>query len=172
MRKECYNNNMEKKIKKINNSSEDEAQSFICSWCWQNNLVPVAVPNGVNLSGAIGIFKANGLSTKALSAINAKQMKLLIKEGLHTGFPDMMVFGQSRDGLNILFMENKVKNNKPSEIQIACHWWLRSLGFVVEVSSNSIDAIIRIKNFFHGETQEDNIRYLITRKEILNKNAG
>lgn len=152
-------------LKKIKNTSEDEAQAYICSWCLQNNLIPVAVPNGFNLGGVMGIFKKNGLSVKELHAINAKQIKLLKKEGLHTGFPDLIVFGNP----TILFMENKVKNNKPSEIQIACHAWLRSLGFTVEVSQNSIDAIKKIKDFFGVENQFENQKYLNVRKNILNK---
>jgi len=153
-------------LKKIKNTNEDEAQVHICSWCLQNNLIPVAVPNGFNLNGVIGIFKKNGLSVKELQAINAKQIKLLKKEGLHTGFPDLIIFGLP----NILFMENKVKNNKPSEIQLACHAWLRSLGFVVEVSENSIDAIKKIRSFFAKNIeQNDNKKYLELRKEILNK---
>ena len=135
-------------IKKIKNAKEDEAQAHICSWCLQNNLIPVAVPNGFNLGAVASIFKDNGLSLKVLNGINAKQIKLLKKEGLHTGFPDMIIFGKSLDKKNILFMENKVKNNKPSEIQLACHAWLRSLGFAVEVSKDSIDGIKKIEKYF------------------------
>ena len=67
-------------IKKIKDTNEDAAQTYICSWCLQNNLIPVAVPNGFNLSGVIGLFKVNGLSIKALNEINAKQIKLLKKK--------------------------------------------------------------------------------------------
>jgi hypothetical protein len=47
-------------------------------------------------------------------------------------------------------MENKVKGNKPSEIQIACHEWLRSIDFTVEVSKDSIDAIQKIKKILRN----------------------
>lgn len=156
-------------IKTIKDTKEDEAQAYICSWCLQNNLIPVAVPNGFNLGGVMNLFKTHGLSLAVLSGINAKQIKLLKKEGLHTGFPDLIVFGFSPDGQNLLFMENKVKNNKPSEIQLACHAWLRAIGFTVEVSKNSIDAIQKIKSFFGALEQPENIDYLQIRTEILNK---
>lgn len=156
-------------LKKIKETSEDDAQAHICSWCWQNNLVPVAVPNGVNLNGVAGMFKANGLSLKQLGAINAKQILLLKKEGLHVGFPDMIITGVSLDGRNILFMENKVKDGKCSEIQLACHAYLRALGHKVDVSENSIDAIKKIKAFFGTNIQIENAKYLDIRKKILGK---
>lgn len=156
------------KIKKIKDTKEDESQKYICSWCWQNGLIPVGNQNGVNLGGVISLFKANGLSVQALKGINAKQIALLKKEGMHVGFPDMSVFGNSINGQNMLLLENKVKNNKPSEIQLACHAWLRAIGFTVEVSKNSIDAIQKIKNFFGTIEQPENIEYLQIRKEILN----
>lgn len=156
-------------IKKIKDTKEDEAQKYICSWCLQNGLVPVSVANGFNLGAAIGIFKKNGLSVKELQALNAKQMLLLKQEGLHTGFPDLLIFGFSPNGKNLLFMENKVKNNTPSEIQLACHAWLRAIDFTVEVSKNSVDAIQKIKSFFGVTEQKENIEYLQIRKDILNK---
>lgn len=157
------------KIKKIKDSSEDKAQAYICSWCLQNNLVPIAVPNGVNLGAAISLFKKYGLPVKELQAINAKQIILLKKEGLHVAFPDMIIVGNSLDKINILFMENKVKNNKPTELQVAVHDWLRSLGFVVEVSKNSVDAIQKIKSYFGATEQKENIFYLLLRRAILAK---
>lgn len=156
-------------IKKIKETKEDEAQAYICSWCLQNNLIPVAVPNGFNLSAAMAVFKKYGLSTKELQGINAKQIMLLKKEGMHVGFPDLIIFGISLDKKNVLFMENKVKNNKPSELQIACHDWLRSLGFSVEVSKNSIDAIQKIKKYFGQLDQKENALYAWIRKNILAK---
>lgn len=156
-------------IKKIKDTKEDEAQAHICSWCLQNNLVPVAVPNGFNLGGVASLFKTYGLSMAALNGINAKQIKLLKKEGLHTGFPDLIIFGRSIDGKNILFMENKVKGNKPSEVQIACHEWLRTIDFTVEVSKNSVDAIQKIKKYFGVREQKENALYIWVRKNILDK---
>ena len=156
-------------LKKIKDTKEDEAQAYICSWCLQNNLIPVAVPNGFNLGGVMNLFKTHGLSLAVLSGINAKQIKLLKKEGLHTGFPDMLIIGNSLDKKNILLMENKVKNNAPSEIQLACHAWLRDIGFTVEVSKNSVDAIQKIRNFFGAAGQPENVEYLQIRTEILNK---
>lgn len=157
-------------IKKNKETNEDEAQAYICSWCYQNNLVPVAIPNGFNLGGVMSLFKKNGLSVKELQAVNAKQIMLLKKEGLHTGLPDLMIFGFASGKIPLLFMENKVKNNKPSEIQLACHAWLRSLGFTVEVSENSIDAIKKIKNYFQPSlVQKINMLYIELRKKILAK---
>jgi hypothetical protein len=156
-------------IKKIKSTNEDQAQAYICSWCLQNNLIPVAVPNGFNLGGVATLFKAHGLSMAALNGINAKQIKLLKKEGLHTGFPDLIIFGRSGNGKNILFMENKVKGNKPSEIQIACHEWLRSIDFTVEVSKDSIDAIQKIKKYFGTSEQKENVLYAWIRRNILEK---
>ena len=107
------------RIKHISQASEDTAQAHICSWCLQNGLIPVAVPNGFNLNVTISIFKKYGLPTKELAALNSKQIKLLKKEGMHTGFPDLIIFGVRSDGLNLLFMENKVKNNTPSPMLLA-----------------------------------------------------
>lgn len=158
-------------IKKISVAKEDEAQAHICSWCLQNNLVPVAVPNGFNLGGVASLFKTHGLSLAVLNGINAKQIKLLKKEGLHTGFPDLIVFGipfkWHEHAPCLMFMENKVKNNKPSEIQLACHEWLRSLGFTVEVSKDSVDAIRKIKEYFGSMAQGENVSYAEIRKNIL-----
>ena len=156
-------------IKKIKDTKEDQAQAHIVSWCLQNGLVPVAISNGFNLGAAMMLFKKYGLPTKELQGLNAKQIILLKKEGLHTGFPDMLIVGASLDKQNILFMENKVKNNTPSEIQLACHIWLRAIGFTVEVSKNSIDAIQKIKKFFGELEQPENKLYLQIRKEILQK---
>ena len=105
----------------------------------------------------------------ALNGINAKQIKLLKKEGLHTCFPDLIVFGRVANGKNILFMENKVKGNKPSETQLACHEWLRSLDFTVEVSKDSIDAIQKIKKYFGMSEQKENVLYAWIRRNILEK---
>lgn len=157
-------------IKKIKETNEDEAQAYICSWCLQNNLVPAAIPNGFNLGGVMSVFKKYGLPVSELKSINAKQIMLLKKEGLLTGMPDLMIFGCANGKIPLLFMENKVKNNKPSEIQLATHEWLRSLGFTVEVSKNSIDAIQKIKNYFQPSlVQKINILYIELRKKILKK---
>lgn len=157
-------------IKKIKNTNEDEAQAYICSWCLQNNLIPVAIPNGFNLSSAFSLFKKYGLSVKELQNLNAKQITLLKREGLLTGMPDLMIFGVASGKMPVLFMENKVKNNKPSEIQLATHDWLRSLGFTVEVSENSVDAIQKIKNYFQPLlVQIINKIYIGLRKKILKK---
>jgi hypothetical protein len=157
-------------VKKIKNTNEDEAQAYICSWCWQNNLVPVAIPNGFNLGSAFSLFKKYGLPVKELQNLNAKQITLLKREGLLTGMPDLMIFGVASGKIPVLFMENKVKNNKPSEIQLATHDWLRSLGFTVEVSKNSVDAIQKIKNYFQPLlVQIINKIYIGLRKKILRK---
>ena len=73
-----------------------------------------------------------GVGTSELQAQNAKQIALLKKEGLHVGFPDLMIFGEKKGKGTILFMENKVKGNKTSPYQNACGDWLRSLGFTVK----------------------------------------
>jgi hypothetical protein len=157
-------------VKKIKETNEDKAQAYICSWCYQNNLVPAAITNGFNLGGTISLLKKYGFPTSEMKAINAKQITLLKKEGLHTGMPDLMIFGLAGGKIPLLFMENKVKNNKPSEIQLACHAWLRSLGFTVEVSKNSIDAIQKIKNYFQPSlVQKINMLYIELRKKILAK---
>lgn len=158
-----------KMIKKIKNINEDEAQAYICSWCLQNNLIPCAITNGVNLGGFISLFKKHGLPVGEMKAVNAKQIALLKKEGLLTGMPDLMIFGFTNEKIPLLFMENKVKNNSPSEIQKATHDWLRSLGFTVQVSKNSIDAIQKIKCYFGQESQPANAEYMVTRKHILTK---
>lgn len=142
-------------IKTIKKMKEDESQALIVSWCLQNNLVPVAVPNGFNLNAAMPILKKYGLPTSELAALNAKQIALLKKEGLHTGFPDLMIFGHP----NILFMENKVKNNKPTQEQLMCHEWLRNLGFDVMISTDAADAIKKIRNYFE-KNQLINHKYI------------
>lgn len=154
-------------IKKIKDMDENQEQAFICSWCLQNGLVPVAVPNGVNLN-ATNHFRKYGISEKEIKIQSAIQMKMLKREGLHVGFPDMMIFGENPNGA-VLFLENKVKNNKPTEIQLACHKWLRSLGFTVEVSKDSKDAIQKIKDFFRIDMvqQTSNVIYLEERRRIL-----
>lgn len=159
-----------KKIKKVSDMDENQEQAVICSWCLQNDLIPVAVPNGFNLSGVARIMRANGLGLESLKTHNAIQMKMLKKEGLHTGFPDLMIFGLKGGKGSVLYLENKVKNNKPSEIQEACHTWLRGLGFTVEISKDSIDAIKKIKNFFGSFEQNPqyiNVSYIEARKQIL-----
>lgn len=168
--KDCSMRNKKDMVKRVSDTSEDQAQAHICSWCLQNGLVPVAIPNGFNLGGAMSLFKKYGISTKELQGINAKQMQLLKKEGLHTGFPDLMIFGESKNGIHLIFMENKVKRNKPSEIQMLCHNWLRGLGFRVEVSYNSIDAISKIKDYFDiKSTQAFGSSYIQSRTKLLKK---
>lgn len=154
-------------IKTIKKMKEDEAQKLIVSWCIQNNLVPVAVPNGFNLSAAFSILKNNGISTTALTAQNAKQIVNLKKEGLHTGFPDLMVFGTVQSSYKILFVENKVKNNKPSPEQIMCHTWLKQMGFDVIVTKNASDGIMQIKSFFGANAQIVNQNYILERKKYF-----
>ena len=155
-------------IKKIKDMDENEEQAVICSWCWQNGLVPVAVPNGFNLNSSIGLLRMYGLSASAIKTKNAIQIAKLKKEGLHTGFPDLIIFGE-HPKQNILFVENKVKNNKPSEIQLLCHKWLRELGYTVEISTDSRDAIAKIKKYFGDKKQNICIRYLKDRLEFFKR---
>lgn len=159
----------EKKIKKIKDMSENEEQSYICSWCLQNNLIPVSVPNGFNLNTFQKTCKAYGISENELKKQNAIQIKMLKKQGLHTGFPDIMIIGQKFGFGAILFLENKVKNNKPSPIQLVCHEWLRSLGYTVEISTSTKDAIEKIKNFKFDTVQTKNEKYREKRKEVKNE---
>lgn len=157
-------------IKRIKDMDENQEQALIVSWCLQNDLIPVAVPNGFNLGGSLQLMRMYGLPTSQIKAQNAIQMKMLKKEGLHTGFPDMMIFGRRNayEHGDILFLENKVKNNKPSEYQLACHEWLRSLGFTVEVSKDATHAINLIKDYFGEEVrQNENIIYLAERRKIM-----
>lgn len=145
-------------LKKIKNMNENSSQENIVSWCFQNGLVAVAVPNGVNLNNSL--FKKYGISQKEIATSNAIQIKKLKKEGLHTGFPDLIIFGEN-DGDRMIFMENKVKGNKPSEAQKLCHEWLREMGFIVEISENSIDGIKKIKeHFFKKDKQKICLKYL------------
>ena len=146
---------------------EDESQAYICSWCLQNKLIPVAVPNGVNLGAFMKMLRSFGVGDKEMKAINAKQMIMLKKEGLHTGFPDMFVVGNKAGSGAILFVENKVKGGKPSDLQLACHQWLRNLGFCVEVSESSVDAIKKIRSFFGAYPQYLNHSYIEARREII-----
>lgn len=158
-------------IKRVKNMTENEEQAAIVSWCRQNGLVAVAVPNGFNLNSAVGFMRANGIGVSAVRTQNAIQMKQLKREGLHTGFPDLIIFGQNHEGFpDILFMENKVKNNKPSDVQVLCHEWLEALGFCVVVSKNSIDAIKKIRKHF-GDDQIANRIYLEKRAELFKRKA-
>lgn len=157
---------IEKKIKKIKDMSENDEQSYICSWCLQNNLIPVAVPNGFNLNAFQKTCRTYGISENELKKQNAIQIKLLKKQGLHTGFPDMMIFGLKNGIGSILFLENKVKNNKPSPIQLICHDWLRELGYTVEISHSVKDAVEKIKKFNFDVTQTKNLEYIEKRKEV------
>lgn len=143
-------------IKKIKDMNENEEQAVIVSWCLQNGLVAVAVPNGFNLNSSVGLLRMYGLPASAIKTKNAIQIAKLKKEGLHVGFPDLMIFGETRCGRpTILFMENKVKNNKPSDAQLLCHEWLRELGYTVEISTDSKDAISKIKNYFSDELKQN-----------------
>lgn len=154
-------------IKKIKGMNENEEQAVIVSWCLQNGLVAVAVPNGFNLMPSF-ILKKYGISEKEIKTRNAIQINQLKREGLHTGFPDLMIFGEHSNN-KILFMENKVKNNKPSEVQLLCHQWLRELGFTVEISTDSKDAIEKIKKYFGETTQNICIRYIKGRMEFFKR---
>ena len=40
-------------VKRIKDMDENQEQALIVSWCLQNDLIPVAVPNGFNLGGSI-----------------------------------------------------------------------------------------------------------------------
>lgn len=153
-------------VKKISDMKEDESQQYIVSWCLQHSLVAAAVPNGMNLSSAVGIIRKYGVGTSELQAQNAKQIALLKKEGLHVGFPDLMIFGEKKGKGTILFMENKVKGNKTSPYQNACGDWLRSLGFEVMTSTSSANAIWQIAEFFNHEDQPENEKYLKERQKI------
>ena len=156
-------------VKRIKDMDENQEQALIVSWCLQNDLIPVAVPNGFNLGGSIQLMRMYGLPTSQIKTQNAIQMRLLKKEGLHVGFPDMMIFGRKNAYGNgdVLFLENKVKNNKPSKYQIACHEWLRSLGYTVEVSTDAKDAIQKIRNYFDEVVRQiENEEYIKERKKI------
>ena len=157
---------IEKKIKKIKDMNENEEQGYICSWCLQNNLIPVAVPNGFNLNGVQKLCRIYGISENEIKKQNAIQIKMLKKQGLHTGFPDMMIFGLKNGDGAIMFLENKVKNNKPSPIQLVCHTWLRELGYTVEISTSTKDAIEKIKKFNFDTMQIKNVEYIEKRKEV------
>ena len=159
-------------VKKITDMKEDESQKYIVSWCLQNNLIAVAVPNGMNLSSAVGIMRKYGLGTTELKTQNAKQIALLKKEGLHVGFSDIMIFGEKNGKGAILFMENKVKGNKTSPYQDACGEWLGKLGFDVRISTSSQNAISQIKEFFGSAKQDINKEYLVKRQEVSAKIKG
>lgn len=157
-------------IKKIKDMNENEEQAVIVSWCMQNGLVAVAVPNGFNLNSSVGLLRMYGLPVSAIKTKNAIQIAQLKKEGLHKGFPDIMIFGETTDKPNILFMENKVKNNKPSDVQLMCHKWLRELGYTVEISTDSKDAIQKIKSYFGDKSRQDICRkYIQKRLEFFKK---
>lgn len=151
-----------KKIKKISDLNEYESQKLITSWCLQNNIVPVSVPNGMNLNAFTPILKSLGVNEKDIKARNAITIKKEIASGLHTGFPDMILFSDKK----MLFVENKVKNNKPSDLQVACHSWLKNLGFNVLITKNASDAIQQIKNYFGEEKNMLCETYLKERKNI------
>lgn len=153
-------------VKKVSDMKEDESQKYIVSWCLQHDLIAVAVPNGMNLSSAVGIMRKFGVGTTELKAQNAKQIALLKKEGLHVGFPDLMIFGEKKGKGAILFMENKVKGNKTSPYQDACGEWLTSLGFDVMTSTSSANAIWQIAEYFNHEDQFVNKKYLKKRQEV------
>lgn len=160
------------KTRRINDLNENEMQTLYVSFCLQNNLIPVAIPNGFNLSGAYSILRKNGISTKELGALNAKQIRLLKKEGLHTGFPDLMVFGRCKKGdeVQILFVENKIKGNTTSKEQKACHKWLSDCGFNVIVPHGLDEAIAFTTTFFEltetKDFQVENIMYILDRKSV------
>lgn len=142
----------EKKIKKISNMDENTEQKYICSWCIQHGLVPVAVVNGFNLNGMIKWARMNGLSEKPIKTNNAIQLKQLKAEGLHTGMPDMIIYSDDK----MCYLENKVKGNTTSEAQKKCHEWLSKIGYTVLVSSSSVDAITQLKKFFDNPDKEKN----------------
>ena len=124
--------------RKIKDMDENQEQALIVSWCLQNDLIPVAVPNGFNLGGSIQLMRMYGLPTSQIKTQNAIQMRLLKKEGLHVGFPDMMI-----------------------------HEWLRSLGYTVEVSTDAKDAIQKIRNYFDEVVRQiENEEYIKERKKI------
>lgn len=151
-----------KKIKKISDLNEHESQKLITSWCLQNNIVPVAIPNGMNLNAFTPILKSLGISENNIKTKNAITIKSMIAEGMHVGICDMILFSDKK----MLFVENKVKNNKPSDLQVACHSWLKNLGYDVLITKNASDAIKQIKEYF-GE--EENLlckNYLQERKKI------
>lgn len=153
-------------VKKVSDMKEDESQKYIVSWCLQHDLIAVAVPNGMNLSSAVGIMRKYGVGTTELKAQNAKQIALLKKEGLHVGFPDIMIFGFKNGIGKVLFMENKVKGNKTSPYQDACGEWLSELGFDVMTSTSSQNAIWQIAEYFNYNDQEVNKSYLKKRQKI------
>ena len=80
----------------------------------------------------------------------------------------MMIFGLKNGDGAIMFLENKVKNNKPSPIQLVCHTWLRELGYTVEISTSTKDAIEKIKKFNFDTMQIKNVEYIEKRKEVEN----
>jgi hypothetical protein len=53
--------------------------------------------------------------------------------GVVAGFPDLMILGEADWGAAAWFLELKVGDKEPSQVQLDCHINLRDLGFSVEV---------------------------------------
>ena len=66
-------------------------------------------------------------------------------------------------------VENKVKNNKPSPIQLVCHTWLRELGYTVEISTSTKDAIEKIFKVTVEEVRTINVH---PRKKRVGRYTG
>lgn len=66
----------------------------------------------------------------------------LVSEGLKKGMPDLCLPVRSRDGqYSNLFLEVKVKNSKPTEVQKECHKLLEAHGNRVVVVRSLDEAI-------------------------------
>ena len=77
--------------------------------------------------------------------------KKLKAEGVKSGVPDIFL-GVPKNGKHGLFVELKVKPNKPSKNQL---WWIHSLraeGYAVEVCYGFLEAQTAIINYLGIET--------------------
>ena len=73
-------------------------------------------------------------------------------EGLKPGVPDLFL-PVARNGKHGLFIELKVKPNKPSEAQLCWLADLDQLGYDAVVCYSADDAISEIENYLKGETK-------------------
>lgn len=98
--------------------------------------IQIAIKNHLMFYGIVCVAVPNAGKRSIVSA------RLMKAEGMHTGFPDLVVLGkQGRAG----FLEVKAADGRLSDAQIDCHAMLRRLGHHIEVVRSQDEAMAAVR---------------------------
>ena len=136
------------KTKRSVEPSESQSQAAVIQW-WALACKGYGLPEFALFSVPNGAVLAGNAQRRAI------QMNNLKRTGLRAGVPDLFLAvphpvqsaAPDAEWLSGLFVEMKKRGNKPSEPQIAMHYYLRTHGYHCVVAMSSDEAIQAIKGY-------------------------